>query len=243
MFPHFTDEKVESYTLDFAKKELKQVGKIIKKYNHRIIMHPGQYNQVGAIKKDVFERTIKDLKMHADILDYLNVDENGVIIVHGGGVYGNKKKTITRWIEQFKLLPENVKRRLTIEHCERQYNVDDVLYISKKCNIPVIFDTHHYSCYNILHPDEEVSSPKEFLPRIIKSWKSRISVMHISEQGNGRIGHHSDYIEEIPKYLLEFISKNDVKINLEVEAKMKEQAILRLYEKYRFLEGEREEKK
>ena len=30
---------------------------------------------------------------------------------------------------------------------------------------------------------------------------------HVSEQGSGRCGHHSDYIENIPQYLLEIPKK------------------------------------
>ena len=44
---------------------------------------------------------------------------------------------------------------------------------------------------------------------------------HVSEQGCGRIGHHSDYIEEIPKYLLEIPEKYGVEIDIMIEAKKK----------------------
>jgi UV DNA damage repair endonuclease len=40
-------------------------------------MHPGQYNQVGAKNPDVFDSTVSDLSMHADILDYMNIDKSG----------------------------------------------------------------------------------------------------------------------------------------------------------------------
>ena len=52
--------------------------------------------------------------------------------------------------------------------------------------------------------------------------------MHISSQGGGRIGHHSDYIEEIPEYVI----KLETSIDLMVEAKRKEKAIKRLKERY-----------
>jgi len=234
MFPHYTNPKVEEYTLDFAKPELIKAGKLIKKYNHRVLFHPAQFCQVGTPKPEVLKKTIRELKFHADILDIMDVDNNGVLIVHGGGIFNDKSATIERWISQFKLLPQNVKNRLCIEHCEYCYNVDDVMLISQGCNIPVVFDTHHYSCYNIQNPEIKVSTPKNIIPKIIKTWKNRIPVFHISEQGNGRLGHHSDYIETIPDYLLEYLNNTseDFYINLEVEAKMKEQAIFKLYKKY-----------
>lgn len=54
----------------------------------------------------------------------------------------------------------------------------------------------------------------------------------MSEQGSGRCGHHSDYIETIPDYLLEIPQKYNTDIDIMIEAKMKEQAIFKLYRKY-----------
>ena len=101
----------------------------------------------------------------------------------------------------------------------------------------MVFDTHHYECYKILHPDEEILEPREYMQRILATWTKREikPKFHISEQGQGRIGHHSDYIETIPDYLLEIPDKYGVNIDIMVEAKQKEQAILRLYEKYPYL--------
>ena len=44
------------------------------------------------------------------------------------------------------------------------------------------------------------------MQRILATWMKREikPKFHISEQGQGRIGHHSDYIETIPDYLLKF---------------------------------------
>ena len=235
MFPHFTDTETEKYTIDFAKDELKRAGDLAKSLGHRIVMHPGQYNQVGAIKTNVFEKTCEELSHHANILDAMGIDNNGVLIVHGGGTYGDKKASKRRWIEQFSDLPKNVQDRLVIENCERQYSTRDCLKIAKKCKIPVVFDFHHYHCYSKIYPESPQKSILDLAPKIIKSWKrsgDRHILMHVSEQGCGKIGHHSDYIENLPSELLEIIKIYDVNIDLEIEAKMKEQAIFKLYNKY-----------
>lgn len=233
IFPRFTDPEVEKYTIDFARDELKKAGDLSNKLGHRIVMHPGQYNQVGAQSEEVFKSTVEDLSHHADILDAMGIDDNGVIIVHGGGVYGNKKETIKRWIKQYKTLPDKVKKRLVLENCERQYTTRDCLNISKKCGIPVVLDFHHYECTSLLYPDKKQEYIADMAPEIIKTWGSRRVLMHVSEQGEGRIGHHSDYVEKIPDELLSILEDNpSLVIDLEVEAKMKEQAIMRLYENY-----------
>lgn len=232
MFPHFTDTETKKYTIDFAKEELLSAGNLANSLGHRILMHPGQYNQVGAKDKKVYEKTVEDLTHHANILNSMGIDNNGIIIVHGGGTYGNKEDTIRRWIEQYDDLPKIVKDRLVIENCERQYSVSDCIHISDECGIPVVFDFHHHDCYCNIHKIEE-KYPIDVLPSIVNTWGDRKVVMHVSEQGEGRIGHHSDYIERIPDSLLELLEENeDLKIDLEVEAKMKELAINKLYKKY-----------
>ncbi len=236
IFPHFTDDETEDYTLDFAKDALQKAGELCRKYRQRITMHPGQYNQIGAKEREVFERTIKDLKMHADILDMMGMDRNSVLCVHGGGVYGNIDKTIERWIKQFCELPENVRNRLAIENCERCYSVIDCLKIAEGCNIPLIFDCHHYQCYNEINKDKIIDIEK-YMDRVVMTWKNREikPLFHISEQRpDSKIGTHSDFIEKFPDYYLSFPEKYG-DLDIEIEAKMKEQAILKLYKIYPFL--------
>jgi UV DNA damage endonuclease len=234
IFPHYSNKKAEDYTLDFAIELLKKIGIKSKEYNQRLTFHPGQYNCLGSPHEDVIEHTIKDLKYHADILDIMELDQNSVMVIHGGGVYNNKKQTIERWCDNYEKLPENIKKRLVLENCEKNFSIDDCLIVSKKVNIPIVFDTHHYDCYKKIHPSEKFENPEYYIPKILETWDKRnIKVkFHISEQGTGKIGHHSDYIEIIPEYLLDISKKYNKAIDIMIEAKMKEKAIFKLYEKY-----------
>jgi len=233
IFPHFTDTETMSYTIDFAKSDLQLVGEIANNLSHRIVIHPGQYNNLGTNSKNVLEKTIADLSHQADILDCMNIGKDCVLIIHGGGVYGNKELTIRRWLDQFDELPKNIKDRLVLENCEKSYSAEDCLKISKQIGIPVVFDFHHYNCYSILHPEIVQKDIKDLLPLIVDTWKDVPPLMHISEQGAGKIGHHSDFVEHLPPELLQYLKENqNIHIDLEVEAKMKEQAIFRLREKY-----------
>lgn len=234
LFPHMSNPKVKDYTFEFAKEHLIKIGEKSRIYNQRLTFHPGQYNVVGTPNKECFNQTINDLKYHADVLDLINAGKDSVMVVHGGGVYGDKQETIKRWCLQYNLLPENVKNRLVLENCEKCFSIEDCLTISEKVNIPVVFDTHHYNCYCKLHPAEIFLKPNEYMPRILNTWHIRgiKPKFHVSEQGNGRIGHHSDYVEEIPEFLREIYTKYGVAIDIMIEAKMKEQAIFKLYKKY-----------
>ena len=86
----------------------------------------------------------------------------------------------------------------------------------------------------ILHPDEKFEPPEYYMGYILQSWQKRgiKPKFHVSEQGKGRCGHHSDYIEVIPQYLFDIPEKFNVDIDIMIEAKKKELAIFKLYEKY-----------
>lgn len=232
IFPHATDMETEPYDFSFAVPALQRLGDVARECKQRITMHPGQYNQVGAKSADVFDKTVRDLEHHAFILDTMGMDESSILCIHGGGIYGDKESTMRRWIDQFSDLPASVKKRIAIENCERAYSTEDCLELALVCKIPMIFDTHHDACYRSLHKDYTPEDVIDQLPYIIDTWRDVTPLLHISEQRpNARIGAHSDYIETIPDYIIETL-QNGTSLDMEVEAKMKEQAIFKLYQSY-----------
>ena len=97
LFPHKSNPRVVDYTFDFALDILKKIGDKAREYGHRITFHPGQYNVVGTPNEASFIQTINDLSYHASVLDHMGMDKTSVMVVHGGGVYGDKQKTLERW--------------------------------------------------------------------------------------------------------------------------------------------------
>ena len=246
MFQHKNNPKVADYTYGFAIQHLKQVGDYAKSVGHRLTFHPGQFNNLGSPSTKVVEQTFKDLVYHAEVLDLLGyqydtpLGKDSVMVIHGGGIYGNKKEAIRRWIENYYKLPQIVRNRLVLENCEKCYSILDCLEISAKVSrksgefLPVVLDTHHFECYKKLHPEETFRDPREYIPLVLESWtdKGIKPKFHVSEQGSGKIGHHSDYIDILPEYLLEIPEKYGINIDIMIEAKAKELSIHKLYEKY-----------
>ena len=173
MFPHISNPRAPDYTLEFAKELLKKIGEKSKKYNQRLTFHPGHFNCLGSPSESVIEHTIRDLDYHASVLDLMGLDPDSVMVIHGGGIYGDKNKTIDRWCENYNKLPENIKRRLVLENCERNFSIQDCLKVSEKVNVPVVFDTHHYECYNILHQEEKLKPASDYIADILKTWELR----------------------------------------------------------------------
>lgn len=240
IFPQYTNykhiEEKDRYTLEFAYEALIAAGKLAKDLNMRLTFHPGQFNVVGTPRPEVFEATVRELKMHADIFDLMGMDGNSILVVHGGGVYGDKDATIKRWIDNFKLLPENVQRRLVLENDEKNFSVTDCLAVNKEIGIPVVFDNHHFNCYKLLHPQEKFKKIDSYIGPVLETWLKRglRPKFHLSEQKvETRTGAHSDYIKKFPEYYLNIPEKFGIGVDVMVEAKAKEAAILDLYKQHK----------
>jgi UV DNA damage endonuclease len=100
------------------------------------------------------------------------------------------------------------------------------------CGVPVVLDTHHFNCYSEINKTDPQEPLEYYIPLVLETWGDIKPKFHVSEQGAGKIGHHSDFIEEIPDELLDIPELYDVDIDIMIEAKRKELAIFKLYSKY-----------
>lgn len=89
------------------------------------------------------------------------------IVLHIGGVYGDKEKAIDRFIHNYNLLSPKVKDRLVIENDDKSYNIGDVLKIGKTLDIPVVFDNLH----NKILPYDKSKDELYFINKCKKTWK------------------------------------------------------------------------
>ncbi|AOR23379.1 UV DNA damage repair endonuclease UvsE [Clostridium taeniosporum] len=198
-----------------------EIKNIVQKNNIRLSMHPDQFTVLNSIKSNVVENSINYLNHHYEILSLLGGND---IIIHTGGVYGDKISAIERFIEVYKNLTKGVKEMLRLENDDVSFNIDDVLYISEKTSIPIVFDIHHNRCNN----QREITNNDINL--IKDTWKNTglIPKMHISSGKTGVYDKsHSDYI--LKDDIISFTSLiEDIEIDLMVEAKEKDNAVLRL---------------
>ena len=59
----------------------------------------------------------------------MELDQNSVMVIHGGGIYKNKEETIERWCKNYEELPNNIKNRLVLENCEKNFSIKDCLKV------------------------------------------------------------------------------------------------------------------
>ena len=162
-------------------------------------MHPGQYTTLSSPNEDIIKRTIEDLKYQTQVLDSLGLDSSNKVILHIGGRYDDKQQTMDRFINEYEKLPDNIRNRLVIENDDKIYTVEDVLYISKRTGIPVIFDYLHH----VLNHAGDNLDWKSALMKCRKTWRQEDGVqkIHYSQQAKDkRRGSHSLTID-VPEFL------------------------------------------
>ncbi|KAI9144846.1 UV-endonuclease UvdE-domain-containing protein [Paraphysoderma sedebokerense] len=225
LFPFASHEEV-GYSVKFAENELRAAGDLAKKYGHRLTMHPGQFVQLGSPREIVIKRSILDLEHHASILDTMGLSADSIMIIHMGGVYGDKAAALSRFEENYCKLSDTVKRRLVLENDEISWNVMELLPLCERLSIPLVLDWHH----DWINPSEGFPAV-DVVDRINNTWyrKGIKPKQHYSEPKtpNGNIHErraHSSKCELFPPVVGD--------VDLMIEAKDKEQAVFYLYYKY-----------
>jgi UV DNA damage endonuclease len=195
-----------------------QAGELARDLGVRLTFHPDQFVLLNSPKEDVVERAIADLVYQTEVAEWVGAD---VINIHGGGVYGDKPGALARLARTIEHLPPSVRQRLTLENDDRSYTPKDLLPVCREAGIPLVYDVHHHRCL----PDG--LSVAEASQAALATW-NREPLFHISSPkagwGDTDSKPHHDYIDlaDVPN------EWRDVDLTIEVEAKAKEDAILKL---------------
>jgi UV DNA damage endonuclease len=177
------------------KADLKEIGDFINKNNIRVSMHPDQFVILNSKNEYVIKNSIMELQYHCTLLDSMRLPSSAKIQIHGGGVYGDKKKSKKDFSNNFSnLLEENLKKRLVIENDDRSYSLKDCLDIQSEISIPIVFDTFHHECLN------NGETIQQALSSITKSWnffKDGNPIIDYSSQSIGeRKGKHAKTLDK-----------------------------------------------
>lgn len=235
IFPHLGNPKLVDeghYDLDFAKDKLKIIGKFAKDHNHRLTMHPGQFVQLGSPNPEVVKQSFTDLKNHVVLLKMLGFSpsDGSVLIIHGGGVFGDKISTLQRWKNNFLNLPSETRDYIVLENDETSYGIMDLLPLCEELKIPFCLDIFHNKISN-----NRIPITKKLVRRIFNTWFVRgiVPKIHISEQQIGlRKGAHSKTIDKLPLYIFKLPYMFKTQLDIMLEVKDKEVSVFKIYYKY-----------
>ncbi|OTB18187.1 hypothetical protein K445DRAFT_55729 [Daldinia sp. EC12] len=237
MFP-FASHEQYGYKLEpFASEVLAEAGRVAAELGHRLTTHPGQFTQLGSPRPEVARNAIRDLDYHDEMLTLLRLPEqlnkDAVMILHMGGVFGDKEATLDRFRKNYAKLSESVRARLVLENDDVSWTVHDLLPICEELNIPLVLDFHHH---NIMFDKDKIREGTkdimELYPRIRKTWERKgiTQKMHYSEPCSEAITPRQRR-KHRPRVLTLPPCPSDM--DLMIEAKDKEQAVFDLMRNFK----------
>ena len=204
---------------EIHKEAFDRIGAKIRKSGMRVSLHPGQYTVLNSPTEDVVARAVEDLIYHDRILTVLGTDTTNKIILHVGGIYGDKKEALQRFEQNFRRLPEAVQNRLIIENDDRLYNIEEVLELAHRLQIPAVYDNLHHA----INPPPTGKDDRYWIAEAKKTWKQADGKqkIHYSQQATGkRPGAHTDTIQ-LETFLQFYAQLDDPMIDIMLEVKDK----------------------
>ena len=199
-------------------RRFKECGEFVRKHKLRTCFHPDQFVVLNSNRPDVVVKSVQELEYQAEVAEWVGAD---VVNIHGGGAYGDKQKALGDFARNLKLLSQRARERLTVENDDKTYTPADLLPICKAEGVPLVYDVHHHRC------NRDELSVEEATTQAIATW-NREPQFHISSPIDGWDGlkpeRHHDFIDtnDFPNCW------RDLEITVEIEAKAKEVAVLRL---------------
>jgi UV DNA damage endonuclease len=210
---------------------LKGAGKIAMDAGQRLTFHPGHFCVIASQNPDVVVRSIKELNQHGEIMDLIGLPRNpdAAINIHINTTAISKEDSLNRFIKAFDTLDLSVKERMTVENDDKkaQYSISDLVYgLSAHTGIPIVFDYHHHWCYDDPMPEKDaLYLAASTWPEGIRQLVHYSSCKKIHEDDSVVNRAHADYIYE-------HIDSYGLSIDIDLEAKAKEKALINYLKKY-----------
>lgn len=207
--------------------EIERVGELARTLGIRLSMHPGQFIAPASPDEEVRRRSISELRYSARVLDLLGA-EDGVMVLHVGGAYGDRGAALQRMYDALKP-EEDVLCYLAFENDERIWNAAQTFEAARQLGVPVVFDAFHHS----ISPGD--LSLAEALALALPTWERRRKdarpKVHLSSQAPGRRpgAHDARVRREDVEQLLSALGSS-AQVDLMIEAKDSDVAALEVLE-------------
>jgi UV DNA damage endonuclease len=199
-------------------RRFQECGAFARQSNLRTCFHPDQFIVLNSLRSEVVEASIRELEYQSEVAGWVGAD---VVNVHGGGAHGDEPKALSDFARNMERLSPRSRSRLTVENDDKTFTPADLMPLCRAEGLPLVYDVQHHRC----HRDE--LSEGEVTDQAIATW-DREPLFHISSPLEGWEGpkpeRHHDFIDlsDFPE------SWRDRDLTVEVEAKAKEIAVLKL---------------
>ncbi|HUQ80171.1 MAG TPA: UV DNA damage repair endonuclease UvsE [Gemmatimonadaceae bacterium] len=194
-------------------------GELARAHDVRLSFHPDQFVVLNSVREEVVASSVRELELQASLAEIVGAD---TITLHVGGMTDGKDASLGRLERNLDRLPPAARTRLALENDDRLFTVRDLHPLCMRTNVPLVYDVHHHRC----NPDGFDIETATVLTT--ETWRGREPWMHIATARDGKTAPnprpHADYIDpnDFPD---EWLSRD---ITVDVEAKAKDAAILRL---------------
>jgi len=229
--------------------ELAAVGELAIESNLRLSFHLPLTSVLNAQDETIAQQSSQSAVAHGRILEAMGLGPEAVLVTHVGGLYGDRKSALGRFVERFERLPEVVRRRLVLENDDKRFSVPDIQRVHERTGIPLVFDYLHFRNFNPqgldgaqaldvclrswppgVKPKIHFSSPRTAM-RIVQHRASR-NRSTSPQLRAPRPTQHADFAD--PFQFMDFFSKArqvvDQEFDVMLEVKGKDLAVLRLRE-------------
>jgi UV DNA damage endonuclease len=233
------------HQIDDCAAELALVGQMAREADLRLSLHPSQYVVLNAADEAIAAKGVAEITAQAQILEAMNLGPEAVVVIHLGGVYGDKKSAMERFVTRYERLPAVARQRLVLENDDASYSVTDIHRIHQQTGLRLVFDYLHF-----LNHNPEDLSLTEALALTLDTWPADVTpkvhfsspstAMRTLEHKDSRTGggrlvlrpprptQHADLID--PFAFIAFLRQAQGLRDFDVmlEAKAKDLALLRL---------------
>lgn len=227
LIPLFGHELTSEWDfLRYLAKDFAELGDFIKEKKVRVSFHPDHYTLLNSPKQEILSHSIEDLMRHVDLFEAMKLDTRSKLVMHVGGGYKDKQKSMERFAENWSQVPDSIRERITLENDDRTFSAMETLQLCKKVQVPMVLDVHHDKC------NTEGTDLRDLAEPIFKTWDDTgiPPKIHISSpKSESDFRSHNDYIN--PDDLLPFLAlirELDQDLDIMIEAKQKDEALFRL---------------
>ena len=224
-----------------CEERLAAIGARARAAGMRLSTHPGQYTVINSPDPELAAKARMDLEQDALLLDAMGQGPEAVVVIHVGGVYGDRPSALDRWARSYEALSEAARARVVVEHDETSFDLTDVIELHRRTGARVIYDHHHHRC----NPAPALRDPADALAAVCATWPVGVRPkVHLSSArtelrlvkrarpgGRGaqevpvppRLDAHADFV--VPWDLAELLAAAPGPLDVMLEAKAKDLAV------------------
>lgn len=194
-------------------------GREARELGVRLSFHPDQFVVLGSTNEASIALALRELEYQAECAALLSA---GQLTLHGGGAQGGKEAALERLRRGLDRLSPRARGLLALENDDKIFTPADLFPLCREEGLPLVYDVHHHRC----NPDDLSIEEATELSR--SSWGEREPWLHVSSPAGGwgarQTRSHADDVDpcDLPP------AWRGLRATVDVEAKRKEQAVLRL---------------